>query len=71
MDDVKIISISSISLGVYNKIKNIIDKINNTKGELSKHLELSVHAGRYVKIIKIRDCEQEHFLVLSKKYRVF
>lgn len=67
MDDVKTLSISSLSSGVYNKIENIIDEINNVKGELGKHLKFVVNAGRYVKINKICDCEHEHFLVLSKK----
>ena len=53
MDDVKTISISSLSSGVYNKVENIIEEIHSMKGELSKHLKFSINAGRYVKINKI------------------
>lgn len=69
LDDVDNVSISYLSSGVYNKIENLVDEINNLDDRLSEHLDFSISTNQYVRVKKCCSCETDHFLVLSRKLK--
>ena len=69
LDNVDDLSISYLPAGVYNTVDSLLDEINNIDAKLSEHLEFVITSGQYVKIRKICECGNNHFLILSKKLK--
>ena len=69
LNDVDSISISYLPSGVYNTVGTLLDEINNLDDKISEHLDFVITSGQYVKIKKICDCRNNHFLIMSKKLK--